>query len=112
MTNRNSRENLRALPATAWILFGGTFINRFGSFVMPFLFLYLTRRGYSITQAGLGVGAYGAGHVVASALGGHLADRIGRRHTLLLPMFPPPIPIPPLPHPPTLPSPPPLPPLS
>ncbi|HEX9501273.1 MAG TPA: MFS transporter, partial [Thermoanaerobaculia bacterium] len=87
MTNRNIRENLRALPATAWILFGGTFINRFGSFVMPFLVLYLTRRGYSITQAGLGVGAYGAGHVFASALGGHLADRIGRRHTIVLSMF-------------------------
>ncbi len=81
------RENLRALPAPAWILFGGTFINRFGSFVMPFLILYLTRNGYSIAQAGLGVGAYGAGHVIASALGGHLADRIGRRHTIVLSMF-------------------------
>jgi MFS family permease len=81
------RENLRALPAPAWILFGGTFINRFGSFVMPFLVLYLTRQGYSITQAGIGVGAYGAGHVFASMLGGHLADRIGRRHTIVLSMF-------------------------
>ena len=88
MTFRNSlRDNLRALPAPAWILFGGTFINRFGSFVMPFLVLYLTRNGYSIAQAGLGVGAYGAGHVIASALGGHLADRIGRRHTIVLSMF-------------------------
>ena len=81
------RENLRALPAAAWILFGGTFINRFGSFVMPFLVLYLTRRGYTIAQAGIGVGAYGAGHVFASMLGGHLADRIGRRHTIVLSMF-------------------------
>jgi MFS family permease len=81
------RENLRSLPAPAWILFGGTFINRFGSFVMPFLVLYLTRNGYSIAQAGLGVGSYGAGHVLASALGGHLADRIGRRHTIVLSMF-------------------------
>src|SRR5260370_25683971 len=87
MTNRNIRENLRALPATAWILFGGTFINRFGSFVMPFLVLYLTRRGYTIAQAGLGVGAYGAGHVFASMLGGHLADRIGRPHPIVLSMF-------------------------
>ncbi|HYS54049.1 MAG TPA: MFS transporter [Thermoanaerobaculia bacterium] len=81
------RDNLRALPAPAWILFGGTFINRFGSFVMPFLVLYLTRSGYSIAQAGVGVGAYGAGHVLASVLGGHLADRIGRRHTIVLSMF-------------------------
>ena len=54
---------------------------------MPFLILYLTRSGYSIAQAGIGVGAYGAGHVIASALGGHLADRIGRRHTIVLSMF-------------------------
>src|SRR5437899_3491647 len=81
------RQNLRALPAPAWILFGGTFVNRFGSFVMPFLILYLTRSGYSIAQAGLGVGAYGVGHIIASALGGHLADRIGRRHTIVLSMF-------------------------
>jgi MFS family permease len=81
------QDNLRALPAAAWILYGGTFINRFGSFVMPFLVLYLTRSGYSIQQAGIGVGAYGAGHVIASALGGHLADRIGRRHTIVLSMF-------------------------
>ena len=81
------RENLRTLPPAAWILLGGTFINRFGTFVVPFLVLYLTRSGYSIAQAGLGVGAYGAGHVMASLLGGHLADRIGRRNTIVMSMF-------------------------
>ncbi len=81
------RENLRALPAPAWILFGGTFVNRFGTFVMPFLVFYLTRSGYTIEQAGLAVGAYGAGHIIASMLGGHLADRIGRRNTIAVSMF-------------------------
>lgn len=81
------RDRLRALPPAAWILLGGTFINRFGSFVIPFLVLYLTRNGYSIAQAGVAVGAYGAGHVMASMLGGHLADRIGRRNTIALSMF-------------------------
>lgn len=81
------RENLRALPRPAWILFGGTFVNRFGQFVMPFLAIYMTRQGYSPTEAGMGVSAYGAGHVFASMLGGHLADRIGRRHTIALSMF-------------------------
>lgn len=81
------RDNLRALPPAAWILFGGTFINRFGTFVIPFLILYLTRIGYSIAQAGLAVGAYGIGHLIASAAGGHLADRIGRRNTIVLSMF-------------------------
>lgn len=79
--------NLRALPRPAWILFGGTFINRFGTFLMPFLAIYMTREGYSTAQAGIAVSAYGAGHIVASIAGGHLADRIGRRHTIALSML-------------------------
>ncbi|HYM62572.1 MAG TPA: MFS transporter [Thermoanaerobaculia bacterium] len=81
------RDNLRALPAPAWILFGGTFVNRFGTFVVPFLVIYLTRRGYTVGDAGLAIAAYGAGHLCASLLGGHLADRIGRRNTIVLSMF-------------------------
>ncbi len=79
--------HLRAMPRTAWILFAGSFINRFGSFVMPFLAIYLTRQGFTATRAGLAVSSYGAGHIVASALGGEMADRIGRRHTIALSMF-------------------------
>ncbi|MEA2571374.1 MAG: hypothetical protein QOI24_3375 [Acidobacteriota bacterium] len=79
--------NIRAMPPAAWVLFGGSFVNRFGTFVMPFLILYLTRNGYSVAQAGFAIGAYGAGHLVASFLGGHLADRIGRRNTIALSMF-------------------------
>ncbi|HKO00471.1 MAG TPA: MFS transporter, partial [Thermoanaerobaculia bacterium] len=78
---------MRAMPAAAWVLFGGTFVNRFGTFVLPFLILYLTRSGYSIAQAGFAVGAYGAGHLVSSIAGGHLADRIGRRNTIAISMF-------------------------
>lgn len=81
------RENLRALPRPAWVLFGGTFVNRFGTFVMPFLAIYMTRQGFTPTQAGFAVSAYGGGHILASFLGGHLADRIGRRHTIALSMF-------------------------
>lgn len=70
-----------------WILFAGTFINRFGTFVMPFLAIYMTREGFSPLQAGFAVSAYGAGHTVAAMIGGHLADRIGRRYTIALSMF-------------------------
>ena len=80
-------ENLRTLPRPAWILFGGTFINRFGTFVMPFLAIYMTRNGFTPAQAGLAVSSYGAGHIIASMIGGHLADRIGRRYTIALSMF-------------------------
>jgi len=79
--------NLRSLPPAAWILFGGTFINRFGSVVVPFLILYLTRQGYTIPQAGLAIGMYGLGNLLAAAAGGWLADHFGRRNTIALSMF-------------------------
>src|SRR5213592_3666929 len=81
------RDQLRTFPPAAWILFGGVFVNRFGTFVVPFLVVYLTRLGYSTAQAGIALGAYGAGHIIASSLGGHLADRIGRRNTIVLSMI-------------------------
>jgi MFS family permease len=80
------RANLRALPPAAWILFGGVFVTRIGTFVLPFFTLYLTRRGYSAPQAGLAIGAYGLGGLVAQLFGGLLADRIGRRNAIALSM--------------------------
>jgi len=81
------RDNLRALPGPAWILFGGTFVNRFGTFVVPFLVLYVTRLGFSAARAGFALAAYGSGHLIASLAGGHLADRLGRRNTIAISMF-------------------------
>jgi MFS family permease len=81
------RSSLRALPPAAWILFFGSFLNKFGAFVVPFLALYLTHSGYTLADAGLAIGAYGVGNFAASILGGHLADTIGRRKTILLSMF-------------------------
>ena len=80
-------SSLRALPRAAWVLFFGTLLNKFGSFVIPFLTLYITRRGYPLSAAGLALGAYGVGNLVASILGGYLADRLGRRQTIVLSMF-------------------------
>jgi len=79
--------DVRALPRPAWVLFGGTFINRFGSFVITFLVLYLTKRGYSATEAGVALSLYGVGSIGANLVGGHLADRLGRRNTIALSMF-------------------------
>jgi len=81
------RSDLRALPQPVWVLLAGSLVNRFGSFVLPFLVLYLTDAGYSPGQAGIAVGAYGAGGFAAAATGGYLADRIGRRETIAASMF-------------------------
>ncbi|MEU5906505.1 MFS transporter [Micromonospora sp. NPDC047467] len=72
------------LPATFWYLWAGLLINRAGAFAMLFLPLYLTdARGASESLAGTVVGAYGAGGAAGVLLGGVLADRWGRRATLL-----------------------------
>ncbi|GIJ32148.1 MFS transporter [Micromonospora sediminimaris] len=72
------------LPATFWYLWAGLLINRAGAFAMLFLSLYLTAaRGASESLAGVVVGAYGAGGAVGVLLGGVLADRWGRRSTLV-----------------------------
>lgn len=86
-TRRSLRQNLRGLPREVWILFFGAFVNRFGTFVLPFITLYLTHRGYSAPQAGLGLAAYGLGAIGAQGVGGLLADRLGRRTTIAIAMI-------------------------
>src|SRR4029079_7800320 len=86
-TTDSLRANLRALPRGAWILFFGTFLNKFGTFVLPFLAIYMTGLGYSTADASMAIAAYGIGTLAASLLGGYLADTIGRRKTIVLSMF-------------------------
>jgi len=47
MSQRSLARTMVLLPRPARILFVGTFINRFGNFLGPFLVLYLTSKGYS-----------------------------------------------------------------
>jgi MFS family permease len=84
---RTMRRNIKELPPTAWLLIGGSVINRFGSFVVPFLVLYLRKQGFSIERSGLAVAAYGGGELIAGPLGGVLADRLGRRAIIASSMF-------------------------
>jgi MFS family permease len=75
-------SDLKKLPAPFWVLFAGTFINRFGTFVFPFLALYLTRNGYTPSQAGAAIATFGAGACAGNIFGGWLSDHIGRRNTI------------------------------
>ena len=80
------REQIRAMPRQAWILFGASFVNRLGTFVFPFLALYLSDRGEPPTVVGLAVSAYALGALPARLAGGVVADRLGRRTTMVLSM--------------------------
>ncbi|MFI7021387.1 MDR family MFS transporter [Micromonospora sp. NPDC049900] len=78
------RDTTGGLPKTFWYLWTGTLINRLGSFVLVFLAIYLTQeRGFSASQAGLVIGAWGVGGAFGTTAGGTLTDRWGRRPTLL-----------------------------
>ncbi|MFQ3558070.1 MFS transporter [Streptomyces gramineus] len=82
---RAVRETVAGLPREFWWLWTSTLVNRLGAFVATFMALYLTLdRGYSASYAGLVASLHGLGGVVSSLAGGVMADRLGRRPTLLV----------------------------
>ncbi|WP_411101518.1 MFS transporter [Streptomyces sp. cmx-4-9] len=76
-------STFRGLPSTVWTLFAGTVVNRLGHLVTPFLVFLLADRGVTGTQTAYVLGALGAGNLLGPVLGGVLADRLGRRPTML-----------------------------
>ncbi|MFD3698606.1 MFS transporter [Streptomyces sp. NPDC058646] len=74
----------RGLPPTVWTLFAGTIVNRLGHLVTPFLVFLLADRGVTGAETSYVLGALGAGNLLGPVLGGVLADRMGRRPTMLI----------------------------
>jgi MFS family permease len=78
------RRGPLGLPRTFWVLWLGMLINRLGGGVFPFLSLYLaTVRHTAPAAIGLVVGLYATGGLVSGPIGGLLADRWGRRASIL-----------------------------
>lgn len=72
------------LPGQVYVLCIGTFINRAGTFLVPFLTLYLANElGFGMEFAGVGLSVYGMGSLAGALCGGHLADRFGRRGVMI-----------------------------
>src|ERR671910_821465 len=77
----------RGLPQPFWYLLAGTFVNRLGQMVTPFLALYLSGpRDFSPSVVGVVLACLGAGAFASQPVGGYLADRVGRRATLVIGM--------------------------
>jgi MFS family permease len=76
----------RETSASVRLLLAGTFVNRLGGFLQVFVVLYLVDQGNTAAQAGVALGAYGAGSVVGMLAGGSLSDRFGARRTIVASM--------------------------
>ncbi|GGK88524.1 MFS transporter [Sphaerisporangium melleum] len=77
------RARIGGFPRAFWVLFTGTFINRLGTMVEPFIGIYLTQsRGMSLAAAGVVLAVFGVGSLVSQLVAGWLTDRLGRRATL------------------------------
>src|ERR1051325_10802546 len=73
-------------PRPFWVLMTGTFIDRLGTnLIIPFLAIYIVQRFEAkITQVGLIYTLFAIGSGLGNFLAGALADRFGRRFTLIL----------------------------
>ena len=78
-TARTYRNAYSGLSRSTWLLSFVMLVNRSGTMVIPFMTLYLTspQMGYSIGQAGIVFGLFGAGAFSGAFFGGKLTDKIG-----------------------------------
>jgi MFS family permease len=80
-------SHVGGLPILFWWLWSGALLSALATFVFPFLALFLTARGMSPSTTGLVASFFAGGMIFAGPLGGALADRIGRKPTLLIGLF-------------------------
>jgi MFS family permease len=77
----------RRLPAPFWVLAGGVFVNRFATFLIPFITLYMKRTGYAEWQMAWAIMGYAIGGFACSFIAGPLADRFGRNRVMAVSLF-------------------------
>lgn len=71
-------QSFSGLSREAWLLSIVMLINRMGSMVLPFLGVYMVDKlGFSLTESGWVLSAFGLGGLIGSFLGGRLTDKFG-----------------------------------
>lgn len=87
-TAKTYRNAYSGLSKQTWLLSLIMLINRSGTMVVPFMTLYLTTKmGYSVGEAGIVFGLFGAGAFSGAWLGGRMTDRIGFYPVQLITLF-------------------------
>lgn len=88
-TAKTYRSAYAGLSRETWLLSLIMLINRSGTMVVPFMTLYLTspEMGYSVGDAGIVFGLFGAGAFAGAWLGGSLTDKIGFYPVQLFTLF-------------------------
>ncbi len=83
---RRLRELRREFDRAIFVLAAGDLVASFGfSLVFPFLTIYLTAElGATALAAGAVVGLYAVVSIVSNAVGGWLADRVGRKPVMVV----------------------------
>jgi len=83
---RAARELRHEFDRTIFVLATGDLVASFGfSLIFPFLSIYLTTElGASAAEAGLILGAYSVMSIGSMAVGGWLADRVGRKIVMVV----------------------------
>jgi predicted MFS family arabinose efflux permease len=71
------RNAYGGLSRSTWLLSLVMLVNRSGTMVLPFMTIYLTGIGFTLIQAGVVFGLFGAGAICGGYIGGKLTDRIG-----------------------------------
>lgn len=81
-------DNFRGFSREIWILAIITFINRAGTMVLPFLSKYLKEDlGFSYSDVGWIMVAFGCGSMLGSWLGGKLSDTLGFYKVMVFSLF-------------------------
>lgn len=76
---------VRGYSRAVWILVIARAVNKIGAFTLPFLGVVLTVEfKASLSETGLILAVFGAATIPSRLLGGQLADRLGRRRTIVL----------------------------